>query len=101
MKSVLVVTPCSRDALPSQGFFIAEQLRMAGVKVQVLANAESGLGRLLDVIFRGMWLIPRYDRVFVNVYGARAFAYESFAILYARLWKKHVAVLIHSGELAE
>lgn len=101
MQSVLIVTPCSRNALPSQGFFIAEELRKAGVQVQVLGSAESGLGRLLDVIFRGTWLIPRYDRVFVNVYGERAFVYESFAILYARLWKKHLVVLVHNGQVNE
>jgi glycosyltransferase involved in cell wall biosynthesis len=101
MQSVLIVTPCSRKALPSQGLFIAEELRKAGVNVQVLASAESGLGRLLDVISRGMWLIPRYDRVFVNVYAERAFTYESFAILYARLWRKHLVVLLHNGRMIE
>ena len=69
--------------------------------MQVLASAESGVGRLLDVIFRGIWLIPRFDRVFVNVYGERAFAYESFAILYARLWRKHLVVLVHNGQVDE
>src|SRR5438445_6491564 len=101
MKSVLVITPCSRNGLPSQGFFIAEELRNAGVQIQVLTDAESRLRRLLDVIFRGFWLVPQHDRVFVNVYGQRAFTYESFAILYARLWRKRVVALIHNGRLAE
>lgn len=101
MQSVLIVTPCSRNAPPSQGFFIGEELRKAGARVQVLANAKSGVGRLLDVIFRGIWLIPQFDRIFVNVYGERAFAYESFAILYARLWKKHLVVLVHNGRMDE
>jgi glycosyltransferase involved in cell wall biosynthesis len=101
MNSVLVITPCSPFALPTQGLFIAEGLRRAGIRVGTLSQARSGLGRLLDVSFRCPWLVPRYDSALVNIYGERAFVYESLAIIVARLWEKRVVVLIHNGRMAE
>src|SRR5258706_8131301 len=99
MKGVLVITPCSRSALPTQGLFIAERLRQAGIRIGVLSKARSSFGRLLDVIASSPFLIPRYDSVFVNVYGERAFTYESFAIIIARLWKRRTVVLVHNGRM--
>src|SRR5688572_28733046 len=101
MNSVLVITPCSPFTLPTQGLFIAEGLRRAGIRVGTLSQARSGLGRLLDVSLRCPWLVPRYDSALVNIYGERAFVYESLAIIVARLWEKRVVVLIHNGRMAE
>jgi L-malate glycosyltransferase len=101
MNSVLIITPCSPFTLPTQGSFIAEGLRRTGIRVGTLSQARSGVGRLLDVSLRCPLLIPRYDSAFINVYGERAFVYESVAILVARLWKKRVVVLIHNGRMAD
>lgn len=42
-------------------------------------------------------LIPFHSVVFVNLYGGRAFVYESLIILYSYLWRKRCIILIHSG----
>jgi glycosyltransferase involved in cell wall biosynthesis len=41
--------------------------------------------------------MPCHDVALVNVYGSRAFVYESAAILYARLWHKRSVVFIRGG----
>src|SRR5439155_3314414 len=97
MKSVLVITPCAPQLLPTQGLLIAERLREDGLQTCILTSAKSGWGRLLDVAFRCGMLALRCDAVMVNVYGDRAFIYESMAILYARLWKKRVVTIIRNG----
>lgn len=96
-KKVLVVTPCPKKGLPTQGFKISERLREAGFRVSVLSRAQSSLLRALDIIFRGLMLIPFHSVVFVNLYGGRAFVYESLIILYSYLWRKRCIILIHSG----
>ena len=101
MKSVLVITPSATQLLPTQGLLIAERLRQAGVQTCVLGKAKSRWGRLLEIPFRSCMLARRYDAVLVNVYGEWAFVYESLAILYARLWKKRIVVLIRSGLMPE
>ncbi len=101
MNRILVITPCSPSGLPSQGLFIAQGLRKAGVTLELLTKANSSLGRLLDIAFRGSLLVYQNDVVLVNVYAGRAFVYESLAILCSRLWKRRVIALIHSGCMAD
>jgi glycosyltransferase involved in cell wall biosynthesis len=101
MKTVLVITPCLEGGLPTQGALIAERLRGAGVRVGLLTTARTGVGRVLDVICRGFWLVPRFGTVLVDVFGERAFAYESFAILCARIWKRRVVVVLRNGMLPD
>lgn len=100
-KTTLVITPCPRIGLPTQGLKIAERLRETGFPISVLSKAQSSLIRLLDIGFRGLLLVPFHDVVLVNLYGNRAFVYESFIILYAYLWKKRTVVFIHSGRMPE
>ena len=45
--------------------------------------------------------MPFHDVAFVNVYGRRAFVYESAAILYAHWWKKRSVVFIRDGSMPE
>jgi glycosyltransferase involved in cell wall biosynthesis len=101
MQSVLVITPCAPEGLPAQGYTIAERLRQSGVRTNVLSRARSSWGRLLDIALRGFLLMPSYDVVFVNVYGDRAFVYESAAILSAWLWKKRIVVFIRGGGMPD
>lgn len=101
MRSVLVITPCVHNGLPTQGSLIAERLSEAGVQVGLLTRAKSRLGRLLDVACRAFWLSARYDTVLVDVFGERAFVYESLAILYARFWKKRLVVVLRNGMLPD
>jgi L-malate glycosyltransferase len=101
MKSVLVVTPCVKGGLPTQSSLIAQRLVDAGVRVGLFPRAQSGLGRLLDGLFRALWMVPRYDTVLVDVFGERAFVYESFAILCARFWKKRLLVVLRNGMLPD
>ena len=97
MHSVLVITPCHPKYIQTPGALIAHKLQQEGVRVGILSRAKSSWGRLLDIVFRGFFLLPQYDGVLVNVYGERAFVYETAAILYGRFWKKHVVALVHSG----
>ena len=85
MNRVLVVTHCAPQGLPQQGSVIAEGLRQNGVQVRVIGRAKSGWGRLVEIVSYSLLLIPRYDVVLIDVFGLRAFVYESVAILYARL----------------
>jgi glycosyltransferase involved in cell wall biosynthesis len=101
MNSVLVIAPCCPGKLPTQGFFIADELRKAGFRVGIITKARSGFGRLLDVAFRCVTLFFRYDSVFVNVYGDRAFIYESLAVFSARVLKRRIVLLIHNGQMVE
>ena len=101
MTNVLVITPCPSGGAPSHGFLVAERLRQAGVNTKILSKAKSGWARMLDVVFRGFLLARRHKVVFVNVFGERAFVYESAAILYGGLWKKRVVVMVHSGCMPE
>src|ERR1044071_9208225 len=97
MNSVLVITPCPPQGLPTQGFLISERLRKSGVRTSVLSRAKNSWGRLFEIAIRSFELTRRYDVVLVNVYGQRAFVYESIAILYARFWKKRVVAIIRNG----
>jgi glycosyltransferase involved in cell wall biosynthesis len=101
VNSVLVITPCATELLPTQGVLIADRLRRAGVRTAVLSQAKSGWGRFLDILFRSWVLTPCYDVVLINVYGDRAFVYESVAILCARLWKKRTVAFIRNGRMPE
>jgi glycosyltransferase involved in cell wall biosynthesis len=97
MNSVLVITPCSPQGLPTQGLLIAERLRQTGVRTCILSKAKHGWGRFFEVAFYGFILARQYDVMLVNVFGHRAFVYESIAIFYARLWKKRVVAIIRNG----
>jgi len=97
MKRIFVVTACSPQGLPQQGSLVAEGLRKNDVQVRVVGSANTGWGRLLEVVFYSLLLIPRYDVTLVNVFALRAFVFESVAILCARLWKKRVVVVLRSG----
>jgi len=77
MKRLLVVTHCSPSGLPQQGFIVAERLRDSGVHVKVIGRAASAWGRLAEIVLYSLCLIPRYEVVLVDVFGLRAFAYES------------------------
>jgi glycosyltransferase involved in cell wall biosynthesis len=101
VKRVLVITPCAPRGLPTQGYAIAQRLCQAGIRTSLLSRAKSSWGRLLDVVFRGFLLLPRHDAVLVNVYGSRAFAYESIAILSAYFWRKRSVVYIRGGWMPE
>ncbi len=101
MKSVLVITPCNPSMLKSQGQIIAQQLDNSGVRIGMLSAAKSGLGRFVDIAFRGPGMIKRHDILLVNMYGFRAFTYEALAVLYGRLFKRKVVVMIHGGWMAD
>jgi L-malate glycosyltransferase len=98
---ILVVTHCAPQGLPQQGSVIAEGLRQNGVQVRVIGRAKSGWGRLIEIVSYSLLLIPRYDVVLIDVFGLRAFVYESVAILYARLWRKRIVVFLHNGSMGE
>ncbi|HQU29014.1 MAG TPA: glycosyltransferase family 4 protein [Nitrospirales bacterium] len=100
-KKVLVITPCPRLGLPTQGFKIAERLREAGFRISILSKAQSSFIRVLDMVFRGFLFVPFHNVVLVNLYGERAFVYESFIILYTYLWKKRIVVFVRSGLMPE
>lgn len=101
MKSVFVITPCAPNGLPTQGEAIAKHLHQAGVRISILSRAKSSWGRLLDIGVRGFFVMPFHDVALVNVFGSRAFVYESAAILYARLWKKRSVVFLRGGWMPE
>lgn len=101
MDTVLVITPHPPQGLPPQGLLVAERLNEIGVKTSILSRARSGWGRLLDVAFRGLWLVPAHDVVLVNVFGEKAFVYESLVIVYGYLWKRRVVVIVRSGCMPE
>ena len=97
MKKILVITPCPQNGLPTQGFIIANRLRESGVSICILSKAQSSFMRFLDMVVRGFLLVPFHNIVFINVYGERAFVYESFLILYSHFLKKINIVFLHSG----
>jgi glycosyltransferase involved in cell wall biosynthesis len=101
MKRIFIVTACSPKGLPQQGSLIAERLAAQDVDVRVVGKAQSGWGRLLVVIFFSVFVLPRYDTALINVFALRAFVFESFAILYAYLWRKRVVVVLRSGFMRE
>jgi L-malate glycosyltransferase len=101
MHKFLVVTSSAPRAIPTMGFIISEQFRKAGVEVGLVGRGSSGLLRLLNVFVFGFLKIPRYKVTLIDVYGSRAFVYESAAILYARLLRKRVVVMMHSGYMPE
>ncbi len=101
MKSVLVITHCAPQGLPQQGSIVAAHLRHNGVKVRLLGRAKSGWGRLLEVVTLSLFLVPRHDVVLVDVFGLRAFIYESVAIMCARLWQKRIVVFLHNGHMRD
>jgi len=101
MKSILVITHCSPHGLPQQGSIIAEGLMRSGLETRVLGKAASGWGRLLEILAYSILLVPRYDVLLVDVFGQRAFVYESAAILCARLWKKRIIAVVHNGSMRE
>lgn len=101
MRDILIVTPCVPGGLPTQSALIAERLRATGVRVRVLPTAKSRLGRLLDVFFRAFWMVSQRDAVLVDVFGERAFVYESFAILCAYVWRRRLVVILRNGMLPD
>lgn len=101
MKSLLIVAPCSPKGVPAQAALIADQLRQTGVQVTLLSKACSSWGRLLDIVFRGLVLIPSHEVVLINAFGGRAFVYETFVVFWARLWKKPLILMIRNGNTPE
>lgn len=101
MRDILIVTPCVPGGLPTQSSLIAERLRAKGVRVRILTTAKSRLGRLLDVMLRAFWMVSRRDAVLVDVFGERAFVYESFAILCAYVWRRRLVVILRNGMLPD
>jgi glycosyltransferase involved in cell wall biosynthesis len=101
LKSVLVITHCAPEGLPQQGSLVAEKLRQSGSRIRVLGCAKSGWGRLLEITSYGLLLIPRYDVVLVDVFGHRAFVYESIGILWAHVTKRRAVVVLRNGRLRE
>jgi glycosyltransferase involved in cell wall biosynthesis len=101
MKSVLVVTPCVAGGLPTQGSIVARQLREDGMDTGILTRAASGLGRLFDIVLRVPLLAPRYDILLVDVFGERAFVYESFAILFGWIYGRRTVAVVHNGMLPD
>jgi glycosyltransferase involved in cell wall biosynthesis len=101
MKSVLIVTPCAPGSLPKQSALIAAHLRDDGVRVGQLTTAKSPLGRFCDVCFHSFWSTSRHHAVLVDVFGERAFAYETVAILCARFWRRRALVVLRNGMLPD
>jgi glycosyltransferase involved in cell wall biosynthesis len=101
MKRLLVITHCSPQGLPQQGSIVGAALSKGAVKVRVLGKAKSGWGRLLEIVTFSSAITPFYDVVLVDVFGLRAFVYESLTILLARLWRKRLVVFLHSGSMRE
>jgi glycosyltransferase involved in cell wall biosynthesis len=98
VKSILIVTHC---VPPQQGSLIAEYLGQSGVQVRVLGKAESSWGRLLEIVSYSLLLVPRYDVLLVDLFGLRAFVYESVAILCARLWRKRIVAVLRNGYMRD
>jgi glycosyltransferase involved in cell wall biosynthesis len=94
VKSILVVTHC---VPPQQGSLIAEHLGQSGIEVRVLGKAKSSWGRLLEIVSYSLLLVPRYDVLLVDLFGLRAFVYESVAILCARIWRKRIVAVLRNG----
>lgn len=101
MTSVLIVTPIVPGGLPTQGTVIADRLRRQGIKVEVVPRARTAAGRLLRVLLRAPFLMRTRDCVLVDVFGGRAFVYESFAILCASVLKRRLVVMLHNGTLPD
>lgn len=97
LKKVLVITPCAPSRLPAQGEAVALCLRHAGVHTRLLGRATSSLGRLLVIGLGGFVVMPFHDVALVNLYGGRAFVYESAAVLYAWFWRRRSVVFVHGG----
>lgn len=98
---LLIVTPCVPNGLPTQGSIIAERLRTEGVSIATVSRARTSLGRVLEVFLKGPWLMARHRQVMVDVFGERAFVYESFAIGCARLLRRRVIAVLHNGMLPD
>jgi glycosyltransferase involved in cell wall biosynthesis len=101
VKRVLIVTPSLPNGLPTQGTLLAARLREEGVDVAVVSRARSSAGRVLDVFTRGALLVARHPIVVVDVFGERAFVYESFAILWASCLRRQVVAMLHNGTMPE
>jgi len=101
MNKILIVTPCVPGGLPTQTSVIAGRLNPAGVRIHLISKARTRVGRLIDVLVRSLWLIPQCRVVLVDVFGEKAFVYESFAILYASLWKRRLVVTLRNGMLPD
>ena len=71
------------------------------MQTRVLGKAKSSWGRLLEVISYSLLLVPLYDVLLVDVFGLRAFVYESVAILCGRLWRKRIVAVLHNGSMRD
>lgn len=98
---VLIITPAHTGGTPEQGSVLARRLMTEGMDVSVLSHARTGLGRLMDILLRGLPCVMRHDAVVVNMYGGRAFVYESLATLYARLAGRHIVAVLRAGNMPE
>jgi len=83
------------------GSLVAGRLSQSQTRICILGRAKTGWGRLLNTIFSGLLLVPRSDVILVDVFGGRAFVYESAAILYSHLCKKRVVAMLHSGNMPD
>lgn len=102
MKRVLVVTHAAPGRPPGQGAILAARLAQEGIAVGLLSRARSSWGRALDVAVRGfLRMLGRDLTVIVDVFGGRAFLYESLAVIYARLLGRRLVVVLHGGWMPE
>ena len=101
MKRLLLFTPAPPGGTPTQGELLGRLLSNKYLTVQIISRAGSPLVRFLDVVLRGWFGVVRSDVVLVNVYGGRAFAHESIAVLYASLFRKRCVVFLRGGWLVD
>lgn len=94
---LLVVSPASTTGMPAQGELLCEKLDGIDTKTELLGRTGTKIGRFVQIAFKGFAASARADVVLVNVFGYRSFINEAVAILYGRLFRKRLVVVIRGG----
>lgn len=76
-------------------------LDQEGYRTFAVGKGERGLTRTFDVAWRGLYYTAQSDVVLVDVFGGKAFLREALAIIYGRLLRRYVVVMLRGGWLRD
>ena len=100
MVKILVVSHC-HERYSTLGKILANKLASDYLVFTLISKAKTGFGRFLDILFNGFPLVLKNEIILVDIFGYRAFIYDSLAILYGKIASKKIIVYVHGGDMAE
>jgi len=96
-KRILISTHLNSTGVPPQVLLVQQMLSREGYPTALIGKGKTGIGRLIDVAWRGPFEMLRSEVILVDVFGGRAFIYEALAIFYGKIFGRRVVAMLRGG----